>query len=98
MKRTRSHTPILVFALGIALSTACWGGNARLSAELQGNNVPAALDVIIQYKQTPTVAHDQRVIGRGGAVGRKLNSIKAGVYHVPASALGDLANDPDVAF
>jgi serine protease AprX len=95
---TRFATPILAFAVGIVVSSACWGGDEKLSAELHGNNVPAALDVIIQYKQTPTGAHHQRVIDRGGAVKFRLNSIKAGAYRVPASALSELANDPDVAF
>jgi len=55
MKRPRSNAPLLAFTVGIVVSTACWGGNAKLSPELQGTNVPANLDVIIQYKQNPVV-------------------------------------------
>ena len=66
--------------------------------ELQGYNVPAELDVIIQYKQTPTSADHQRVIGKGGIHRNTFNSIRAGLYHVPASAVRELANDPNVAY
>ena len=40
-------TPLMAFAVSAFLSSACWGGNAKLSAELQGSNLPASLDVII---------------------------------------------------
>ena len=46
--RIKFRTPLLAVLLSICLSGACWGQNAKLSPELQGGNVPADLDVIIQ--------------------------------------------------
>jgi len=45
-------------------------------------NKDAEVDVIVQYRVEPTTTHLQ----------------KAAIYTVPASALEDLANDPDVKF
>lgn len=43
---------LLVAVIGtICLGSACQAGNSKLSPDLQGANVPAELDVIIQFKQ-----------------------------------------------
>ena len=65
--------------------------------DLQGNDVPEELDVIVQYKQAPTSVDHQRVIVRGGVHRNTFNSIRAGVYHVRANTIRDLASDPNVA-
>jgi hypothetical protein len=53
-RRVALRTPLLAVVLSICLSGACWGQSAKLSPELRGANVPADLDVIIQYNQTPS--------------------------------------------
>src|SRR5882757_8541223 len=58
----------------------------------------ATVDVIIQFNQTPTDAHHQKVQSKGGALKTKLDLIKAAHYSVPVDALDALADDPDVVY
>ena len=54
--------------------------------------------VIVQFKQTPTQHHFDKVQGRGGKLGARLELVNGGVFSLPASALKDLADDDEVAF
>jgi hypothetical protein len=54
--------------------------------------------VIVQYNHVPADDADRKVISRGGLAKSKLPLINAGVYHVPARFLEELARDPGVAF
>ena len=85
MKRLLFKAPLLAVTLSLCIGSACWGQSEKLSVDLQGANVPAELDVIIQYKQAPTSADHQKVIAKGGMHRNTFNSIKAGLYHVRAS-------------
>src|ERR1035438_308168 len=87
-----------VVGLGLCLGSICWAQNEKLSMDLQGPNVPAELDVIVQYKQTPTSADHLKAISRGGTYKNTFGTIKAGLYHLQASAIRDLANDPNIAY
>ncbi len=58
----------------------------------------ATVDVIIQFNQTPTDAHHQKVQSKGGTLKTKLDLIKAAHYSVPVDALDALADDPDVVY
>jgi len=68
----------------------------KLSSDLEGLDPASSVDVIIQYKETPTEAQRQKVCGKGGIYRRDLSVIKGGHYSVPATALAELADDPDV--
>src|SRR5258705_6160135 len=57
----------------------------------------ATVDVIIQFNQTPTDAHHQKVQNKGGVLKTKLDFIKGAHYSVPVDSLDALADDPDVA-
>ena len=93
------NAPLVAAAMSICLGTAAWGaGNSKLSADLQGANVAADLDVIIQYKQTPTSEDDLNVTGKGGVVKSKFKTIKSGVYHVSSGTLSAIANIANVAY
>jgi serine protease AprX len=72
--------------------------NPKMADELGVVDQNSTVDVIIQYKQVPTEAHHQKVRNKGGALQRELHVIKGGHYSVPASALAELAADPDVAY
>jgi serine protease AprX len=72
--------------------------NPKMSDELGRVDQNSTVDVIIQYNQVPTEAHHQKVRNKGGALQRELHVIKGGHYSVPASALAELAADPDVAY
>ena len=72
--------------------------NPKMADELGSVDQNSTVDVIIQYNQVPTEAHHQKVRNKGGALKRELLVIKGGHYSVPASALAELAADPDVAY
>src|SRR2546427_3863218 len=65
---------------------------------LKGGKRGATVDVIIQFSQTPTAVHHQKVQNQGGALKTKLDFIKAAHYTVPVEALDALADDPDVTY
>lgn len=65
---------------------------------LKGGHYGATVDVIIQFDQTPTAAHHQRVQAKGGVLNAKLDFIKGAHYTVPVESLDALADDPDVAY
>src|SRR5712692_5109328 len=90
---------ILITLLAAGLSLA--DGKHKLSKDLdalKGGHSGATVDVIIQFNQTPTDAHHQKVQNKGGTLKTKLDFIKAAHYSVPVEALDALADDPDVAY
>src|ERR1041385_8645459 len=96
---TRLALSLLLVLLSAGLSFAD-GKKHKLSKDLdalkRGHN-GAAVDVIIQFNQTPTDAQHQKVANKGGVLKTKLNVIKGAHYSVPAGSLQTLADDPDVA-
>src|SRR5258708_647828 len=88
---------ITLLAAGLSLAD----GKDKLSKDLEalkGGNSGTTVDVIIQFNQTPTDAHHQKVQNKGGALKTKLDFIKAAHYSVPVESLDALADDPDVAY
>ena len=101
MKKFRQSFAIACLTLFVAAATAV-AGDEKLAPELR-NAAPAVranskVEVIVQYKVTPTAAHHQRVADLGGTLLTKMDFIKAGHYTLPASAVKSLAADPDVAY
>src|SRR5216683_6788486 len=91
-------TLLALLVAGLCLAD---GNKHKLSKDLEalkGGNSGATVDVIIQFSQTPTDAHHQKVQGKGGALKTKLDFIKAAHYSVPVEALDALADDPDVVY
>ncbi len=56
------------------------------------------MDVIIQFNETPTEAHHQKVQNQGGVLKTKLDFIKGAHYSVPVHSLPALEDDPDIAY
>src|SRR6266699_156056 len=89
---------ITLLAAGLSLAD---GKKHKLSNDLdalKGGHDGATVDVIIQFNQTPTDAHHQKVQNKGGVLKTKLDFIKAAHYSVPVEALDALADDPDVTY
>src|SRR6266581_7542843 len=89
----------LITLLAAGLSFA--DGKNKVSKDLdalKGGHNGATVDVIIQFNQTPTDAHHQKVQSKGGVLKTKLDFIKAAHYSVPVESLDALADDPDVAY
>jgi len=99
---------MLVLALGVAQgqrsNTIRTQKVSRMSPEVQqefnrwGVHSNRQIGVIVQYKQTPQSASLLRAQGMGALLSHHLGMINGRAFHVPASKLADLANDPDVAF
>src|SRR6266849_661971 len=88
---------ITLLAAGLSLAD----GKHKLSKDLdalKGGHNGATVDVIIQFNQTPTDAHHQKVQSKGGVLKTKLDFIKGAHYSVPVESLDALADDPDVAY
>src|SRR6266849_6606823 len=88
---------ITLLAAGLSLAD----GKHKLSKDLdalKGGHNGATVDVIIQFNQTPTDAHHQKVQSKGGVLKTKLDFIKGAHYSVPVEALDALADDPDVVY
>src|SRR6266478_7735605 len=89
---------ITMLVAGLCLAD---GKKHKLSNDLDAFKVGhdgATVDVIIQFNQTPTDAHHQKVQSKGGVLKAKLDVIKGAHYSVPTGSLEDLENDPDVAY
>src|SRR6266567_3196166 len=90
----------LLFCL-LAAGFSLADGKHKLSKDLEalkdGHN-GATVDVIVQFNQTPTDAHHQKVQNKGGVLKTKLDAIKGAHYSVPVESLDALADDPDVAY
>src|SRR2546425_3185859 len=89
---------ITLLAAGLSLAD---GKKHKLSRDLdalKGGHNGATVDVIIQFNQTPTDAHHQKVQNKGGVLKTKLGVIKGAHYSVPVESLDALADDPDVVY
>src|SRR6266852_4610145 len=89
---------IILLAAGLSLAD---GNKPKLSKDLEalkGGHNGATVDVIIQFNQTPTDAHHQKVQNKGGVLKTKLDVIKGAHYSVPVESLDALADDPDVTY
>src|SRR3989441_2765095 len=90
-------TLITLLVAGLCLAD----GKHKLSKDLEalkGSHSGASVDVIIQFNQTPTDAHHQKVQNKGGVLKTKLDFINGAHYSVPVESLDALADDPDVAY
>lgn len=90
---------VLTFAASLALGNGAMAQkNLRLAPELRSNLGQSKVNVIVQFTETPTVRHHQKVLAHGGTLRHKLTLIKAGSYSIPVASLQALADDPDVAY
>jgi len=88
-----------VTILGLMLvASFAFGQFGKMSRDLR--NLPEGLpvDVIVQYRTTPTQSHFDQVRAMGGSLRRDLRGVKAGAFRMPAEMLSVLAKDPNVAF
>jgi len=102
MKRNQCQTAawgkrFLMLCTVILSASLAFAGSPKMSKDLEGNAFDQ-VDVIVQFKQAPTARHHQKVLSRGGTLRHELGLVKSGAYTMPASALTDLAADPDVAY
>src|SRR5215472_17077143 len=90
------RTPLA--GLIVILAASLQGAEHKLSPELA--NVPAdgTTDIIVLYRNAPTVDHHHRVATLGGSLKHSFDVIRAAHYAIPANQLEALSNDPDVEY
>jgi serine protease AprX len=88
---------LFIFAI-LAFSSVVSANAAKLSPELQQVDANAVVPVIVQFFHQPVDSDHQRLSGRGASLRTKLGSVMGGAYRVPAYALQDLAQDPNVKY
>ena len=87
-----------VFFLSTCVAGALFAGNGRLAKELESLDPASNVDVIVEFKHTPTEAHHRKIEEKGGVHRKSLDLIKGSLYSVPAGKLQELAADPEVAY
>jgi len=71
----------------------------KVAPELLSAQSAAQVDVIVQFTTAPSALHHQKVVNRGGKLKREFGGIIRGAaYSMPASAVADLARDPEVTY
>ncbi|PYV07831.1 MAG: hypothetical protein DMG23_15180, partial [Acidobacteria bacterium] len=70
----------------------------KRAKDLEGTNPNSAVTVIIQFKGIPTAKQHEKIRSKGGLHIRTFQSVKGGVYRVPARLLPELENDPDIVY
>src|SRR5579884_1954442 len=95
---SRSAKCLTALCLAAAMARAGEAPPRKLSPDLAPRSASEVVDVIVQYKVRPTESHHARVARLGGALRSRMDNVGAADYAVPASALEDLASDPDVSY
>ena len=86
----------LAAVIFLLLAGMAFARHPKLAVDLDNMDPNSNVEVIIQFKHSPTEAHHQMVRDRGGALRVSFHSIKGAVYTVPAGALEALANESEV--
>ena len=98
-RKTKSHMKkTLVFFLSAFLTSSLFAASGKLAKDLESVDPTSNVDVIVQYKQAPTEANHQAVLRMGGQLKHEFALIKARHYSIPATALAQVAADPDVSY
>src|SRR5215467_6672005 len=85
-----------VIAVSVANSLPA---HPKVASDLGNVAASGAVDVIVQFIATPTERHHQKVKDKGGQLKADLSgTIKGAHYTLPARAVEDLANDPEVVY
>jgi serine protease AprX len=78
--------------------TMAYGAGPKIDPELKDLASDRVVDVIVQYRSTPTEAHHRLVLAHGGQLKHNLAVIRAAHYSVPANQVQALSDDPEVEF
>src|SRR5580704_17669979 len=93
-RRTLNLATLFIAATALAYA----GPHPKIAADLESRDAGTQVDVIIRYKQGAQQKHVDAVSRKGGFHRGNLDIVKGAVFSVPATALEELANDPDVEF
>ena len=88
----------LLVLLALTVCSASFAAEPKISSDLERVAAGSEVDVIIQFTVPVQRKHLDLVTAKGGTTKTVFHTIDAGAFHVPASALADLAGDLDVAY
>lgn len=88
---------VLFLCAGL-LPFRCSLAEGRLSNDLQHVPAGTVLDIIIQFRLSPSAADIAEISQSGGSIKRSLPNIRGGLFTVPAAALEGIAHNPNVAY
>jgi hypothetical protein len=71
-------------------------GDSKVAPDLDAAAGPV-MNVVVQFRHTPSSPDHQKVNARGGVLRREWKAVHAAAYALPAEAVSTLAADPDVA-
>jgi serine protease AprX len=86
-------TLILMTVPSVALAQS-----GKLSKDLSQASTSGSVNVIVQYRVTPSESDFAKVLNRGGSLRGDMRTLKAGSFRVPAAAVASIANDPTVTY
>jgi serine protease AprX len=70
----------------------------KLAPDLKNGNPGAVTDIIVQFKDEPGEKHHKKLKSKGGSLKLEMKHVRAGLYSIPAAALDELSDDPDVLY
>ncbi|HUV97547.1 MAG TPA: S8 family serine peptidase, partial [Acidobacteriaceae bacterium] len=79
-------------------ASAAFAGPRKMSRDLENRKSSDQVNVIVQFKHEPAAGHMRKSIRGRGRLLNELRLVRSGRYTVSASALADIAADPDVAY
>ena len=94
----RSGRLVVLGALVLIAHCVASATPLRLSTDLGARNSSDQVDVIVQYRQPPTLIQHQRLLQRGATLTQEFQSLNARAYRVSPSALAELEADPNVLY
>lgn len=89
---------LAVFFISGALICSAAPQKFKVAKDLVNADPSSAVDVIVQWKHAPGQSDDDKITTRGGHVGAKFSHSRSGKYTLPAYAINDFAQDPDVLY
>lgn len=98
MHRRQCMKCALLISSSLMLAALATAADRKIARDLDRSNSDSTVDVIVQFRHTPTDAHHAKVLNRGGQLRSTLDLVKGGAYSVPASALKNLSEDPEVTY
>jgi serine protease AprX len=98
IRSEESVRKLAVFFMFGALVCSAAPKKLKVAKDLVNADPSSVVDVIIQWKHAPGQSEDDKVTTRGGHLTEKFGHSRSGKYQLPAYAINDLAQDPDVLY
>ncbi|MDQ6700524.1 MAG: S8 family serine peptidase, partial [Acidobacteriota bacterium] len=70
----------------------------KVSPDLRSQDKNSTVDVIVQYKHSPTSGHHDKIAEKGGILQQEFKAVKGAVYSLPLQSLKHLEADSEVVY